>query len=151
MFSGVSRESSPPDQDRPDLAALVTRLSQQLIAMERPILAAQGLSMWGYIVLTALDATPLRTQAGLARTIGADKTRIIGVLDDLQERGLIGREPDPADRRVHLLTLTTAGRRLQTRVRKAIRKEEDRMLEQFAATDRQAFVRVLRALEAKED
>ncbi|MFC4145122.1 MarR family winged helix-turn-helix transcriptional regulator [Micromonospora mangrovi] len=140
----------PRDQDdRPDLAAVVTRLSRALIAREQPILAAHGVSMWGYVVLTALDETPLRTQAALARTIGADKTRIIGVLDDLQERGLIRRQPDPADRRVHLLRLTPAGRRLRTSTQRAIRQEEDRLLDRLPAADRQAFLRVLRTLDPR--
>jgi DNA-binding MarR family transcriptional regulator len=129
---------------------MVTRLSRRLIAMEQPILTAQGVSMWGYIVLTALDRLPSRTQAALAHTIGADKTRIIGVLDDLQERDLIRREPDPADRRVHLLDLTPAGRRLHARVRQAIRREEDRFLAQLATQDREAFLRILQALDVQE-
>ena len=136
-------------EDRPDLAAMVTRLSRVLIAMEQPVLAAHGVSMWGYIVLTALDETPLRTQTALARTIGADKTRIIGVLDDLQRRGLIQREPDPTDRRVHLLSLTPPGRRLHTEVQQAIRREEDRLLDQVSVADRQVFLRVLQALDPR--
>lgn len=130
---------------------MVSRLSRQLIAAEQPILAAQSVSMWGYIVLTALDRTPLRTQAALARAIGADKTRIIGVLDDLQERGFIRREPDPADRRVHLLALTPAGRRLHARVRRAIRQAEERLLSQMSAADRQTFLRVLQALDELDE
>lgn len=137
--------SSPAD--RPDLAAMVARLSRRLIAMEQPILAAQGISMWGYIVLAALEQTPSRTQAALARTIGADKTRIIGVLDDLQERGLIHREPDPADRRVHLLDLTPAGRRLHGKVRQAIRREEERFLARLEPPDREALLRSLQSLD----
>jgi DNA-binding MarR family transcriptional regulator len=140
--------TSSDREDRPDLAAMVARLSRALIAMEQPILAAQGVSMWGYIVLTALDETPLRTQSALARTIGADKTRIIGVLDELQRRGLIQREPDPADRRVHLLSLTPAGRRLHTETQQAIRREEDRLLDQVPVADGQAFLRALQALDA---
>jgi DNA-binding MarR family transcriptional regulator len=135
--------------DRPDLAAMVTRLSRQLIAMEQPILAAHAVSMWSYVVLTALDETPLRTQSALARAIGADKTRIISVLDDLQQRAFIQREPDPADRRVHLLSLTAAGRRLHTEVQQAIRQEEERLLDPLTAADRQAFLRVMRALDAR--
>ena len=135
--------------DRPDLAAMVTRLSRRLIAMEQPILAAQGVSMWGYIVLAALDQMPSRTQAALARTIGADKTRIIGVLDDLQERDLIRREPDPADRRIHLLGLTPAGRRLHAKARQAIRREEQRFLAPLAIPDREVFLRILEALDAE--
>ena len=48
-----------------------------LIAEEQPILAAHDISMWGYAVLTALRDEPKRTQAALARSIGADKTRLI--------------------------------------------------------------------------
>jgi len=135
------------DDDRPDLAAMVSRLARALIEAERPILAAHELPMWGYIVLTALREEPMRAQAALARSIGADKTRIIGVLDDLQDRGLIEREPDPADRRVRLLRLTTAGRRLHGKVRAAIRQEEERLLSELPAGERSAFLSALRRLD----
>jgi DNA-binding MarR family transcriptional regulator len=135
-----------PD-DRPDLGAMVVRLGRTLIEMERPILAAHGISMWGYIVLTALRDEPMRAQAALAKAIGADKTRIIGVLDELQERGLIEREPDPADRRVRLLALTAAGRRLHAAVQGHIRTAEEILLSQVTAADRAAFLRTLRALD----
>ncbi len=141
MFSIVS------DAARPDLAAMVSRLARALVEAERPVLAAHDLSMWGYIVLTALRDEPMRTQAALARSIGADKTRIISVLDDLQERDLIEREADPADRRVRLLRLTSAGRRLHTKVRSAIRQQEDHLLSGLPAGDRAAFVRTLQLLD----
>jgi DNA-binding MarR family transcriptional regulator len=137
---------STPDDNRPDLAAMIVRLGRVLVAMEEPILAAHDVSMWGYIVLSALRDEPMRTQAALARTIRADKTRIIGVLDELQERGLIVREPDPSDRRVHLLDLTGVGRRLHSAVQSEIRAEEKRLLAQLPAADRAAFLRSLEAL-----
>ena len=133
--------------DRPDLAAMVGRLARTLIAVEQPILAVHGVSMWGYVVLTALRDEPMRAQATLARVIGADKTRLIAVLDELQERGLIEREPDPADRRVRLLRLTPEGRRLHASVRSEIRAEERRLLDRLPAADRQVFLRALQALD----
>ena len=135
-----------PD-DRPDLAAMVSRLARALIEAERPVLAAHDLPMWGYVVLTALRDEPMRTQAALAKAIGADKTRIIAVLDDLQRRGLIEREPDPADRRVRLLRLTTAGNRLHAKVRDAIREQEAVLLGVLPPSDRTAFVRSLQRLD----
>jgi DNA-binding MarR family transcriptional regulator len=129
---------------------MVTRLGRQLIAVEQPILAEHGVTMWGYIVLSALartDGSAVRTQAALARAIGADKTRIIPVLDDLQKRGYIERQPDPADRRVHLLALSGAGREVYAGVRAAIRREEERMLGQLPVEDRAAFLRVLQQLQ----
>lgn len=140
----MTRET--PSPERPDLGAMVVRLGRALIAMEEPILAAHDVSMWGYIVLTALRAGPKRTQVALARAIGADKTRLIAVLDSLQERGLIARASDPDDRRVHLLGLTDAGRKAHSAVRADIRAAEERLLAPLPAADRVAFVRALRAL-----
>ncbi len=88
------------DADRRDLAAMLHPLVESLIAMELPILAEHGISMWAYSVLSVLDDSPIRTQAALATAIGADKTRIISTLDALQAAGHITREPDPQDRRV---------------------------------------------------
>jgi DNA-binding MarR family transcriptional regulator len=135
------------EDDRPDLAAMAVRLARALVEAERPVLAAHAVSMWGYVVLSALADEPMRTQAALARAIGADKTRIIADLDELQARGLIEREPDPQDRRVRLLRLTPAGRRLHAEVRAAIRAGEERLLAELTAADRRVFLKVLRRLD----
>jgi MarR family transcriptional regulator, organic hydroperoxide resistance regulator len=132
--------------DRPDLAAMLHVLTRALIDAERPVLAAHDLTMWAYTVLTALATGPTRTQAALAQAIRADKTRIIPVLDELQERGLIERRPDPVDRRVRLLAITPAGRRAFARARAGIRAGEERVLALLPAADRQAFLRALREL-----
>ncbi|MEV5964531.1 MarR family transcriptional regulator [Kribbella sp. NPDC051952] len=132
--------------DRPDLAAMLYPLVRTLIALELPVLAEHEVSMWGYSVLTALDETPVRTQAALAEAIGADKSRIIGTLDELQDAGLIERTPDPADRRVRLLSITTQGRRIRRSVRRAIHLQEDRLLAKLTRIEREAFLRALRTL-----
>src|SRR5579862_6376091 len=131
---------------RPDLAAMAVPLARALVAAEEPILRAHDISMWGYVVLTALAEQPVRTQAALAQAIGADKSRIIGVLDDLQQRGLISRRPDTSDRRVHLLSLTPAGERLRGSVQAAIRDSEEEVLAVVPPADRDAFLRSLKAL-----
>jgi DNA-binding MarR family transcriptional regulator len=137
--------SAFPD-DRRDLAAMFAPLTRALIAREEPVLQEHDISMWGYIVLTALVEQPVRTQAALAQAINADKSRIIGILDDLQQRGLIQRQPDPADRRVHLLSLTPAGDRLRRSVEAAIRRTEEEVLAALPPADREAFLRSLKAL-----
>jgi DNA-binding MarR family transcriptional regulator len=102
------------------------------------------------VVLSALDDGPARTQAALAQAIGADKTRIIAVLDELQRDGLIAREPDPADRRARLLSITPAGHRTRRAVRTEIQANEDRMLASLPTADREAFLRSARALSGGE-
>ncbi|MDR8407509.1 MarR family transcriptional regulator [Nonomuraea sp. 3-1Str] len=144
-------ESRAPEQTaagRPDLAAMMAPLSRALVAAELPVLRAHGLSMWAYVVLLALGRQPVRSQSALAQAIRADKTRIIGVLDGLQERGLIERRADPADRRTHLLSLTAEGRRVRDAAQAGIQQQEDRLLARLPAEDRDAFLRALQTLSA---
>lgn len=131
---------------RPDLAAMLVPLGRALMALETPVLARHGLTMWGYGVLCGLDAQEVRTQSALAQAIGADKTRIIGVLDELQDAGLINRDPDPADRRVYLLSATPKGAQLRAAAQRDIQHRENQLLAHLTAADRDAFLRALQAL-----
>jgi DNA-binding MarR family transcriptional regulator len=135
---------------RPDLAAMLAPLVRELIAAEEPVLAAHGLTMWGYVVLSALDRSSIRTQAALAAAIGADKTRIIGTLDELQSGGYIERRPDPDDRRARLLAITDAGRRVKDAVQDEIQRGEERWLGELSGEERRTFLRVLQRLTPRD-
>lgn len=125
---------------------MLAPLLRELVAAEMPVLDEHELTMWGYTVLLALDESPVRTQAALAEAIGADKTRIIPVLDELQERGFIERHADPDDRRVRLLAITDTGRAVKNAAQSAIQRNEDRWLQKLSAEDRRAFLRGLTRL-----
>ena len=118
-------------------------LLRDLVAAELPILEAHDVSMWGYVVLNALDQSPVRTQAALAEAIGADKTRIIPTLDELQQKGYIERRPDPEDRRVRLLEITPSGREVKDAVQADIQRGEERWLSELTAQEREVFLRAL--------
>lgn len=122
---------------------MLAPLLRELIAAEEPVLAAHDVTMWGYVVLLALDRSSMRTQAALAAAIGADKTRIIRDLDELQQRGLIERRPDPDDRRVRLLAITDAGRTVKNALQEEIQRGEERWLGDLNAAERRTFLRVL--------
>lgn len=118
-------------------------LVRELVAAEEPVLAEHGLTMWGYVVLSALDRGAIRTQAALADAINADKTRIIGTLDDLQARGYLDRAADPADRRARLLAITDEGRRVKDAAQTQIQRGEERWLSVLSAEERRVFLRAL--------
>ncbi len=129
---------------------MLTELARQTVAAEMPALESHGLSMWGYVVLTALDRTPIRTQTALAEAIGADKTRIIPTLDELQRHGHIERTPDPDDRRARLLAITESGRAVKDAVQADIQRGEEQWLGTLSANEREMFLRVLNQLSRRE-
>ena len=132
--------------DRPELGFLLSRLMREVMAREKPILDSAGLEMWDYAVLSALADSDAPTQAQLAATTGRDKTRLIGNLDRLEAQGMVAREPDPADRRNRIVSLTPAGSRVLRSCRDAIGAMETELLADLDPADRAAFERALTAL-----
>lgn len=129
---------------------MVVPLGRALARAEEPILRDCGLTMWSYRVLLALAGRPARSQVALAEQIGADKTRLIPVLDELQESGLIERQPDPADRRARLLSVTPDGHRACATAQARIQRREDELLAILPTSDRVVFLRALEVLLAAE-
>lgn len=122
---------------------MFARVTRRLGKAEEPLLAASGMTMWEYVVLSYLAKEPAPNQLTLAREIRHDKTRLIKLLDGLEHRGLIERAPDPADRRSHTVAITDAGRSLQAAAQSQIRRMEDVMLGRLSTAERRALLTAL--------
>lgn len=68
----------------------------------------------------ALALTNLRSPAPmreLADWLACDASNVTGIVDGLERKGLVVRQPDPTDRRVKHLVLTEEGRRKRAELR----------------------------------
>lgn len=86
-------------------------ISRMHAAMHRDFQAALdplGLEPRLFGALTATASAGPLAQADLARLLGVSGPRVVQIVDALEERGLVERRRDPADRRTHLLHLTGA-------------------------------------------
>lgn len=90
-----------------------------------------------YLVLTALadPANEPPTQLVLAAKVGVDRTVLTYLLDDLESRGLLTREPNPRDRRARLVVLTPQGEAQLSSIRERMQTEEDQLLSALAPED----------------
>jgi MarR family transcriptional regulator, organic hydroperoxide resistance regulator len=138
------------DQNQ-DLGALFGQITRQLIEAERPLLQAEGLSMWEYIVLSELARHPAPSQLVLARRIRYDKTRLIGLIDGLSERDLVRRTADPADRRARTIALTDRGAAVHGAARTRVRGMEADLLMPFSDDHRMLLRSMLTQLAADAD
>ena len=138
------------DEDQ-DLGVLFGQVTRRLIEAERPLLQAEGLSMWEYIVLSELARHSAPSQLVLAQRIRYDKTRLIGLIDGLSDRGLVRRTADTADRRAHAIALTDHGAAVHARARERVRAMETDLLMSFGDQERMLLRSMLTQLTANAD
>jgi len=87
------------------------------------------------------------TQSRLARTVSLDRSTMVGVLDMLQERGLVERRRGADDRRTNGLWLTRRGRALLVGAKKRIAVHERRVASRLSAAERSQLIRLLAKLQ----
>ncbi|MGW1817451.1 MarR family winged helix-turn-helix transcriptional regulator [Streptomyces sp. NPDC002125] len=101
---------------------------------------------WHYAVLATLDEFGSASQAELSSRTGIHRSDLVAVINELADRGLAERAPDPADRRRNMVTLTGAGRRKLLRLDKLLADAEDEVLAPLSMTQREQLAHLLTTL-----
>jgi MarR family transcriptional regulator, lower aerobic nicotinate degradation pathway regulator len=123
-----------------ELVASPTFLLKRLgyAAKERALDAYEetGLHPYHHAVLIALGEGAPETQGEIADALGYDRGQLVGLLDELEERGLVERRRDPKDRRRHLVRLTPDGSRKLRTFRALAGRLEDEFLAPLTKDER---------------
>jgi len=111
----------------------------------------EGLHPYHHAILLALDGGSHETQGAIADALGYDRGQLVGLLDELEERGLVERRRDPNDRRRHLVQLTADGKRTLRRLRALARELEDEFPEPLSPAERDKLHVLLLKLAEKHE
>jgi MarR family transcriptional regulator, organic hydroperoxide resistance regulator len=84
-----------------------------------------------------------QTMGRMAEYLHCDPSNVTGIVDALEERGLAERKPSAADRRVKVVELTAAGRRLRARAVEEMFKAPT-WIAQLSSADQRALRDILR-------
>ncbi len=87
---------------------LIGTLNRQLYAKA---IEPLGISDQQLFILATLANLGPQVQAHLSEPLNIDKATMVGLISDLETKGLVQRQPHPTDRRAVLVTLTEAGQR----------------------------------------
>jgi DNA-binding MarR family transcriptional regulator len=128
----------------PQLLGYRLRLAQQ--AVFRDYAASVGeLSPGRAGMLLLIEANPGVPQGRLAEAMRLERSTMVGVVDSLEERGLIERRRG-TDRRTNGLWLTRLGRVLATRLRRRIERHERRVAASLSDSEQAQLLNLLEKL-----
>ena len=159
QIGGVQRE--PSQGDTPSNAAdfdaakellfarpgfLIRRLHQIHVAMFLEEFKSQNITPVQYGLMTAVAALPGLDQTSLGQEVGLDRTTTADVVRRLEERGLIDRTPNPADRRTRHVHLTAAGQALVAALHSDMTRAQERLMEPLRPAERTMFMDLMRIL-----
>jgi DNA-binding MarR family transcriptional regulator len=130
---------------------LLKRLGDLVKERAVPEFVAAGCNPYQQAVLALLGEGAADTQAQIADALGFDRSALVGVLDDLEEQGLIERRRDPNDRRRHVVSMTPDGERTLSRRRTLLGRIESDFLEALNPDERRQLHGLLLKLASHHD
>jgi DNA-binding MarR family transcriptional regulator len=139
-------ETRTPDRLRRRASRLLSQVSGQSDRLMNEGLARVEARKWHYAVLASLQEFGPGSQATLSRRTGIYRSDMVGVLNELSERDLVERAPDPDDRRRNVITMTAQGRRHLRRLDKAVDDLHDELLAPLTPAERDQLVQLLTRL-----
>jgi DNA-binding MarR family transcriptional regulator len=113
-------------------------------------LAPVGIDPREFLLLRFVAADEGRSQQALAERLGIPASRMVALVDHLEDAGLIERRPDPEDRRVRGLHLTRKGRGALERAKKIAIDYETRLCAGINREERELLIDLLQKLQVTQ-
>jgi DNA-binding MarR family transcriptional regulator len=101
-------------------------------------------------VLNVVDAAEGESQHAIGEAIQVPPSRMVAIVDELEDRGLIERRGHPGDRRVRALFLTAKGRKTLEDGRKIAMAHEKRLTEGLTKKESDELIALLTKLAASQ-
>ncbi|MFF2840584.1 MarR family winged helix-turn-helix transcriptional regulator [Paenarthrobacter sp. NPDC057981] len=109
-------------------------------------LAPLDLKVRSYAVLALASTTDGPSQREIAEYLCLDPSRIVAIVDELEQRDLVRRTPDPRDRRTKVVRSTKSGQALYRLGAEAVRKAEEFSLRALSFDERNTLRELLRKI-----
>lgn len=97
-------------------------------------------------ILRMLARSPGVSQQELAKTLGMHASHMVGIVDELEGRGLLERKPSETDRRVYALHLTEQGQQSLGRIGEVAREHSRALLAGLNESQREQLTELLEAI-----
>ena len=139
----------PPAADTPprSVGFLISQLGFFSSKRFSQALEPLGIRPREFLLLRFVAASAGQSQQALADRLGVPPSRMVALVDELEERGLVERRPDPDDRRVRGLHLTGQGQRTLERAAEAAIEYETKLCAALDEDEREELIDLLHKIQ----
>jgi len=142
----VDAAATPTPDLFDDLSFLLARSNALSLAAGNAALGAYGLRVRSYSVLALAAGARRPSQRELAEFLRLDPSQVVALVDDLQSRDLVIRQPDPSDRRANVVIATDAGVMLYSQATVAVNAAQGEAFGSLSAGERRQLATLLRRI-----
>ena len=122
---------------------LLAQVGAQAAAQFGERLATLGLTPANAGLLRIIARSSGASQQGVAAMLGMYASRLVALVDELEERRLVERRSHPGDRRTYSLVLTTDGERTLADIGRVARDHQDALLAALTSEERHTLAALL--------
>jgi DNA-binding MarR family transcriptional regulator len=133
----------PGDRAPKKLSFLLSQVGTHAARRFAERIAEIGLQPPQFRVLNVVDAAEGQSQHAISEVIQAPPSRMVAIVDELEEGGLLERRPHPGDRRIRALYLTPKGREVLAEGRRIAKEHEEALARGMSAADRKRLIALL--------
>ena len=117
----------------------------------RAALGEEALAPRVFSALTFVVQFPQISQSDLARRLGIERSGLVAIVNELEQRGFLRRRDVPGDRRVQALEATEEGRCACHDAMVRVQAHEDRLLSMLTDAEKTTLIDLLGRIRATEE
>ena len=136
------------DQAWATVGFLLSQLGSANARWFHETLVPVGLEPRQFAILRWVAQDEGRSQQALGDALGIAPSRLVALIDELEERGLVERRTNPSDRRARALHVTAEGRRLLATAMERALAHEAQLCAPLTVDERRALVELLQRVAA---
>jgi DNA-binding MarR family transcriptional regulator len=145
-----SRAMTPVSDSSIGLAFLLSQVGAHASARFAERLEPLGLKPPHSGILFVIEQSDGLSQQALGEKLGVFPSRLVTILDELEQRGLVERRDNPTDRRSYALYLTEAGRKTLEQIRRIGRAHQDALCAALDEAERAQLAGLLARIAAEQ-
>jgi len=143
---GAAGPPALPISMRDRVPFLLYRAAEMSHSLANEMLAEMGLSARQAGILTMVTELEPMTQKALAGALRIDRTTMVALLDDLEDKGYVARQRHPRDRRAFLVQPTGPGRAAKVAAVRILDEQQRRFLAPLTLAERKQLAALLTRL-----